>query len=254
MQWEAPALVVAASPYGESSLIVSVMTQQHGVVKGLVKGGRSRRHMALWQPGNIVTARWNGRLAEQLGFLQAELLLSPVIYLLDSPEKMLILSACCALAEKALPERERFPRLCEDMKDILIGLARAQPLAVVRAHFLHWEMHMLEDLGYGLDLTSCAISGRHEDLQWVSPRTGRAVSDIAAGKWKGRLLPLPQCFINDSLALDDSGWVSGLRLTGHFLQKNVFEVQHRTLPPIRVRLYEQAWDKFCAHTKGDCTS
>ena len=238
MEWEAPAIVLSASAYGESGLVAHVLTEAHGAYRGLVRGGASRRQVALWQPGNLVTARWFARLSEQLGTLTAELVHASAARVLAHPLNLAMLAACCAVADDALPERERHPRIFDGLLRLLVLLstdadagARAGPVALA-----HWEAAVLADLGYGLDLTCCAVTGRGDGLAFVSPRSGRAVSGDAAGPWRERLLPLPAVLLDERAVGEAADWRDALRVTGHFLERDAFGQRNRPLPAARARL------------------
>ncbi len=240
MEWEAPALVLSAAPYGESAMIVHVLTEAHGAYRGLVRGGASRTQAALWQPGNLIAARWFARLSEQLGTLTAELVHPSAARVLDHRLPLAMLSAACAVADDALPEREPHPRAFEGLLRLLTLLsldpaegARAGPAALLR-----WEAMLLSDLGYGLDLSCCAVTGRSDGLAYVSPRSGRAVSEAGVGDWRDRLLRLPGLLLAEDEAGEASDWCDGLRLTGHFLARDAFGQRHRPLPAARLRLLE----------------
>ncbi|MBN9509200.1 MAG: DNA repair protein RecO C-terminal domain-containing protein, partial [Alphaproteobacteria bacterium] len=146
----------------------------------------------------------------------------------------------CAVAEGALPEREAHPRVFAGLLQLLARLAAGPP---VLAEMVRWEAALLADLGYGLDLASCAVTGATAGLAWVSPRTGRAVTDVAAGAWRERLLPLPAFLHDDAMRNDRVGdaadWRDGLRLTGHFLARDAFGHHHRPLPAARLALYDR---------------
>lgn len=234
MEWEAPAIVLDARPYGEGDAVATVMTEEHGAHRGLARGGLARGRAAVWQAGNVVRARWVARLAEQLGSLSAELVHPAAALAMDDRLALAILRAACAVAEGALPEREAHPRVFAGLLRLLSRLAEG-PTAL--AALVRWEAGLLADLGYGLSLDACAITGATEGLVWVSPRTGRAVSDAAAGEWRARLLPLPALLLGEAPGTG-ADWRDGLRLTGHFLARDAFGHHHRPLPAARVALYD----------------
>jgi DNA repair protein RecO (recombination protein O) len=239
MEWEAPAIVLDARPFGEGDAVATVMTEEYGAHRGLARGGLSRARAAVWQAGNIVQARWVARLSDQLGSLTAELVHPAAALAMDDPLALAILRAACATAEGALPERETHPRAFAGLLHLLAHLARGQE---VLADLVLWEAALLADLGYGLDLTVCAVTGSTERLAYVSPRTGRAVSEDAAGEWRARLLPLPgflRAGQRPNAPGEPADWRDGLRLTGHFLARDAFGSQHRPLPPARVALYDR---------------
>jgi DNA repair protein RecO (recombination protein O) len=235
VEWDAPAIVLDARPYGEGDAVATVMTAEQGSHRGLARGGAARSRAAIWQPGNLVQARWVARLSDQLGSLTAELVHAGAALAMDDPLALAMLSASCAVAEGALPEREPHPRVFEGLLHLIPRL----PLgAAMLPDLIRWEAVLLADLGYGLDLGSCAVTGEEAGLAWVSPRTGRAVSDAAAGEWRARLLRLPS-FLAGGNAAEPADWRDGLRLTGHFLARDAFGQHHRPLPSARQMLYDR---------------
>jgi len=235
MEWEAPGIVLEARPYGEADAIACVFTAEHGAHRGLARGGLARGRAAIWQPGNFLQARWVGRLAEQLGVFSAELVHPTAALAMEDPLALAMLGAACAVAEGALPEREAHPRVFDGLLHLLARLPRG---AEMLAPLIRWEAVLLADLGYGLDLSRCAVTGTAERLVWVSPKTGRAVSEEAAGVWKSRLLRLPPLLTTDERG-DAADWRDGLRLTGHFLARDAFGLHHKPLPAARQALYDR---------------
>jgi DNA repair protein RecO (recombination protein O) len=235
MEWEAPAIVLDARPYGEGDALATVLTEEFGAHRGLARGGASRSKAATWQPGNLLEVRWVARLSDQLGSFTAELVHPGAALAMDDALALSVLSSACAVAEGALTEREPHPLV---FAGLLALITRLPAGPAVLADLVRWEMALLAELGYGLDLTRCVVSGQTDGLVWVSPRTGRAVSDAAAGPWKERLLPLPAFLrpgANDEVA-DAVQWAQGLAMTGHFLGRDAFGTQHRPLPAARDRL------------------
>ena len=235
MDWDAPAIVLDARPYGEGDAIATVMTEEHGSHRGLARGGASRAQAAVWQPGNLVQVRWVARLADQLGSFSGEMIHAGAAAVMDDALALAMLSALCAVAEGALPEREPHPRVFHGLLHLIAHMPRG---AALLNDLIRWETTLLSDLGYGLDLTSCAVTGETAGLAFVSPRTGRAVADHAAGTWKQRLLRLPPFLVggNESSAAD---WRDGLTLTGHFLARDAFGAHHKPLPRARQMLYDR---------------
>lgn len=238
MEWDSPGIVLATRPYGESDAVATVFTEQHGAHRGLARGAQSR-HAALWQQGNLVQARWTGRLSDQLGSFSAEMIHPAAALVLDDALALSMLTAACATAEQALPEREPHPRVFDGLLHLLARLPQgaAQLPALIR-----WEADLLSELGYGLDLSACALSGAIAGLAYVSPKTGRAVSRDAAGDWAARLLALPALLLpghNAAEAAEPADWHAGLRLTGHFLARDVFGLHHKPLPAARLALYDR---------------
>jgi DNA repair protein RecO (recombination protein O) len=238
MEWTAPGLLLSVRPFGEADAIVAAFTEEHGRHLGLAHGGQSRRQAATWQPGNLLQLRWVGRLADQLGSLTGELVHPAAAAAMDDPLALALLTAACAVADGALPERAPHPRAFALMVQLVAALA--DPHAALRL-LIRWEAALLTELGYGLDLTRCALTGAAEDLAFVSPRTGRAVAAAAAGQWRQRLLNLPPFLRHDAPAHapELADLADGLRLTGHFLARDVFGAHNRPLPQPRRALHDR---------------
>lgn len=234
MDWTDRGIVLTNRPHGETGLVVSLLTRAHGRHAGFVPGGVSRRARPIWQPGNVVEVEWRARLAEQLGNYSGELREPHAARALEDATELAGLAAACALVEAALPEREPHPAMFDGFHAFLGVLGHpGWPVLYVRL-----ELGLLQELGFGLDLTKCALSGVTEDLAFVSPKTGRAVSRAAAEPYKEKLLPLPAFLSTGGLPADDSALRQGLDLTGHFLERHVFWPQNKPLPPARSRFMD----------------
>ena len=235
MQWQDTGFVLAARRHGESSLIVELLTRERGRHAGLVRGGQSPKARAILQTGNEVAAVWRGRLDEHLGTIGCELVRAHAARFLEDPDRLAGLTSAAALVGATLPEREphadvfvSFARLIEAL-DSGIGWC---------AQYVRWEQDLLSALGFGLDLSRCAISGSTADLAYVSPRTGRALSRTTGLPYQDKLLRLPEFLWRDTPA-DAAQVVLGMTLTGHFLAHLVFAPQGRILPPARIRLADR---------------
>lgn len=235
MEWEEPAIILRLSLHGESSLRATILTQKRGMYHALVHGGRSRRQTGLWQEGSLIMARWKARLPEQLGYLTAELVRPSASFLLDYLLALTLLSSACSLCSEALAEREPHEILFSSLTHFL-GALSVSPAQPPVALYLRWELLLLQELGYGLTLDRCAVTGASEGLAYVSPRTGRAVSEEGAGEWKDRLLPLPSFLYDEEAEGRAADWLEGAQLSGYFLQRAVFATHHRPLPAARERL------------------
>lgn len=215
MEWSDSGTVLAARPHSETAALVELFTATHGRHAGILRGGASRRRAADLQPGTRVSVTWRARLPEHLGTFTLERERGRAAALMGDRLALAGLASVCALVKRSLPERAPFDGLylqTETLLDLL-PLTPAWPLA-----YLRWERTLLDALGFGLDLDRCTVSGGKEDLVFVSPRTGRAVSRAAAGAWADRLLPLPACLRGEGEAPDDE-ILQGLAVTGHFLDR-----------------------------------
>ena len=239
MEWEAPAIVLDARPYGEADAIVAVMTEEHGLHRGLARGGTSRAQSTVWQVANFVQVRWIARLSDQLGNFSGEVIHANAAHVMHDPLALAMLTSVCAVAAEALPEREPQPAV---FAALLHLIARLPMAGQTMPDLIRWEATMLAGLGFGLDLTSCAITGSTTGLAYVSPRTGRAVTEAAAGVWTARLLRMP-AFLAEPFGTTSQAtpadWCDGLRLTGPFLARDAFGHRHRPLPRARTMLYDR---------------
>ncbi|RAP43129.1 DNA repair protein RecO [Rhodovulum viride] len=233
MEWRDEGVVLSVRPHGESSAIVELFTPVHGRHLGVVRGGTGRRLAPVLQPGTQLAAVWKARLEDHLGAYTVEPLRSRLGHVLGDATALAGLDAVTGLLAFALPERAPHPGLYARSVALLdlLGDAGPWPLA-----YLRWELALLEETGFGLDLSRCAVTGDREDLVYVSPRTGRAVSTAGAGDWADRLLPLPPCLLGQ-VPVRDGDIADGLRLTGHFLGTWLAPaLGDRPLPGARARL------------------
>jgi len=247
MQWHDTGFVLATRRHGESSLIVELLTREHGRHVGLLRGGQSPRMRAVLQPGNEVAALWRGRLAEHLGTFGCELMCAHAARLLDDPDRLAGLASAAALLSGALPEREPQPEAFALFAHLIAALD--SPVDWL-PQYVKWEQALLGAMGFGLDLSSCAVSGEAADLAYVSPRTGRAVSRAAGLPYRDKLLPLPG-FLWRQEPADRQQIALGMALTGHFLTHHVFAPQGRTLPAARIRLAERIRQAPATNTMRD---
>ncbi len=233
MDWQDDGIILSVRKHGESSAIVNVLTRAHGRHAGLVRGGSGKRLSGILQPGNMVQVRWHARLAEHLGTYTVEPIRAYAAIALSDAKRLAALTSACALIEAALPEREPHPAILDALEVLLTSLENDHVWPVI---YVKWEIGLLSELGFGLELDHCAATGSTEDLTYVSPRTGRAVSTAAAAPYKERLLPLPAFLLDSSVEAEIS---AGLQLTGFFLDNHVFQHRDTEMPPARRRLAER---------------
>jgi DNA repair protein RecO (recombination protein O) len=235
MEWRDSGFVLAARRHGETAAIVEILTAEHGRHAGFVRGGQSPKRRALLQPGNAVAMTWRARLPEHLGTLECELVRAHAARFLDDPERLAALAAASSLVAATVPEREPHPDIHNSFAALVEALDSGEDWA---ASYVIWECELLAALGYGLDLSCCAVTGTTDDLVYVSPRTGRAVSREAGREYRDKLLPLPGFLVRDGAA-EPRAVVAGLTLTGYFLDRHLMQPQGRTLPETRERLVER---------------
>ena len=236
MEWSDDAYVLSARPHGETGAVVELLTESHGRFAGHVAGGASRRMKPYLQPGARVYADYRARTAEQLGALKMEPVGEGPGALFDDPVALAGLAAAAAITVGALPEREPHPGAFAAFEALVQAFAFAD---IWPAVFVRFEAGLLEELGFGLDLSRCAATGGLDDLVYVSPRTGRAISRGAGEPYRDRMLTLPPFMLSTQSGLAEGDVGAGLTLTGHFLERFVFAPLNRPLPPARVWLLDK---------------
>lgn len=232
IDWRDSGPLLAVRRHGEGSAIVEVFTRDHGRHLGVVRGGGSRKMAPVLQIGTDLDVTWKARLEDHIGSFAVEPLKSRAGRVMGDRLALAGLSSVCALLSFVLPERAPYPRLQEQSTAMLdlIGANPAWPLA-----YLRWELALLEEMGFGLDLSACAVTGDADDLAYVSPRTGRAVSAEGAGPYADRLLPLPPALLGAGPG-PMTEIAAGLRTTGHFLTTALApSLGDKPLPEARAR-------------------
>lgn len=233
MNWSDEGIVLSVRGHGETAAVVELLTREHGRHLGLVHGGRSRRLRPVLQTGNHVEAIWKGRLAEHLGYFTVELRKGYAAAAMEDPLALAGLTSLCALA-RLLPERDPHPDLYEVT---LFVLSYLSDNSIWPALYVRWELNLLAELGFGLDLNTCAATGTSENLAWVSPKSGRAVSAAAGEPYRDRLLPLPSYLLGTSRgSVTRRDVLDGLKLTGTFLESRVLAPRDMAMPEARHRL------------------
>lgn len=234
MQWSDESIVLAARRQGERALIVELLTREHGRHAGLVRGGQAPRARVSWQIGNRLLITWKARLAEHLGQLTGDLAESAAARLFDDRVRLAALAAAAALAASALPEREPHPQAYAGLRRLLAALVADDGWAVA---YVEWEIGLLQELGFGLDLTRCAATGQSDDLIYVSPKSGQAVSREAGAPYRDKLLALPPFLLSHGEVRPPAAAevLAGLDLARFFLEARVFLPHGKRLPAARAR-------------------
>lgn len=236
MEFESDAFVLSARSHGETGAIVDLLTEDKGRYVAHIAGGASRRMKPFLQAGARVIVRYRARTSEQLGSAQLEPVGEGPSSLFDDPLALAGLSAAAAVAQGALPEREPHPGAFLAFEALLSSFAHSH---VWPAIFVRFEAGLLDELGFGLDLSRCAATGSMDDLIYVSPKTGRAVSRAAGEPYADRMLALPPFLLGNQAGLREGEVGQGLDLTAHFLETFVFNPLNKPLPPARMWLVDK---------------
>jgi DNA repair protein RecO (recombination protein O) len=238
MRLTTEAIIVAVRPHGEHGAIVRALTPSDGIQAGYVRGGRSRQLRPVLIPGNAVAAEYRSRTDEQLAHLSTELTHSRA-HLLGEALASAGIEWVTALTAAALPEGQPYPSVYTALAGVLGAIEAAPSARGWSAAVVRYELLVLGELGFGLDLTECAVSGSTADLAFVSPKSGRAVSRAAAGEYSDRLLPLPPFFRGGGPMPGWSDILGGLRLTGHFLARDLLIARQADVLAARERLVDR---------------
>jgi DNA repair protein RecO (recombination protein O) len=233
--WTDEAALLSSRPFGETSVIIEVFCETHGRHAGVVRGGMSRKVAPVLQPGAQLSVTWKARLDSHMGSFTVEPIRSRAATAMGDRLALAGLNAVCALLSMVLPEREKHLPLYDRTINLLdlLGQSDLWPLA-----YLRWEQALLEEMGFGMDRSACAVHGVNEDLAFVSPRSGRAVSREGAGKWVDRLLPLPPVLAGKGDA-SNAEIITALGTTGFFIENRLIKsLGDRPMPEARARLLD----------------
>ena len=239
MEWSEDGIVVGSRRHGEADAIIEVLTEAHGRHLGLVKGGRSRRLRPIIQPGNTLALTWRARLDEHLGNFRVEPVVERSGALMTSNVGAFGLALAGAHL-RLLPERDPHPRLYQALSALVDCFDRPVLAAELMVRF---ELLLLDEMGFGLDLETCAATGRRDDLVYVSPKSGRAVSRAAGEPYADRMLPLP-AFLLRNPGEGGEGAPEGFLLTGYFLERYVFDARGEGLPEVRLSFLKAIGSAF----------
>lgn len=232
MEWQGTGVIISVRKHGETSTIVDVLTESHGRHAGMVRGGAGRKLAPILQPGTQVEVEWRARLEEHLGNYTLEPIQSRATIMSDRLA-LAAMGSVCALVNFAFPERLAMPRLYHATIALFDQMAQG---GAWLSDYALWEYAVLEELGYGLDLSSCAATGVQQDLIYVSPKSGRAVSASAGAKWADRMLPLPRFLRAETATKEASEVLDALKTTGYFMERRLAPaLGNRPLPDARAR-------------------
>lgn len=242
--WTDQGFILSVRPHGEGGAVVGLLTEKNGRHAGYVHGAQSTKKRGLLEAGTLVAVQWKSRVSDQLGSMTLDQESGLPHGVLDDPLKLGALLSACSLCDAALPEREGHAGLFHGFKTMM----EMMDGEIWMAAYIFWEISLLKELGFGLDLTKCAAGGDVTQLAYVSPKSGRAVSLHAAGPYKERLLEMPAFLKPGGGAYDPEEIYKGLRMTGHFLEHWVFSHHTKGVPEARLR-FEARYEKSLADIK-----
>ncbi len=241
--WKDQGIVLSVRQHGENGAVVALLTEQHGRYMGYVRGAHSARMRGILQVGNLVSAEWSSRVSDSMGTYELELHEALAASVMDDSLRLGALLSACALCDAALPERESHCGLFYGMLALLQTLETESWAPT----YVMWELAFLRELGFGIDLTKCAVSGTTKNLTHISPKSGRAVSTKAAEPYLDKLLVLPHFLRPQRSGGDDADVLAGLQMTAHFLEHWAFVHHTQGLPESRTRFQE----RFARQTQSD---
>ena len=242
MKWEDEGILLSSRSFGENNAIIEVFTSSHGRHVGLVKYANSKKNFSLLEPGMQLNLVWTARLSEQLGIFSVDKVKSRTSALIQSKQRLLGFNSLVSLLLLSFPEREPFHRVYEATINLVNAMTSDFHWLGL---YVHWELLILAELGFGLDLSECAVTGSNIDLIYVSPKTGKAVSEKAGREWKNKLLALPQFLIESNDVIETNPVIisNGMSLTGYFLEKWLLQaLEELSLPEARKRFFVSLTD------------
>lgn len=231
-EWSDTGLLLSVRKYGEYDAVATLLTSSHGRQSGLCRAAFSRKKSGMFQTGNLLQASWKARLDEQLGVLSCDLMTPYAAQVMSDPDRLTVLSCICALSG-LLPEREPVPDFFQKTLEQIVLLS----FDGWAERYVRWELDLLEVLGFGLDLSACAVTGRTDALAYVSPKSGRAVCAEAGAPWRERLLILPSFLRHPGAGAQSAEEIkNALNLTGFFLENHAAKTVDCRIPAVRSRL------------------
>lgn len=245
-QWDDTGIVIAVARYGEQSAIVRVLTAEHGLCAGMVKGVYSKKSRGIYQSGNQLHVHWQARLEEHLGAMRGELVSSVTARLLENGTALALMNAACSMVLACVPERLKEEVIYHNIIALISSINVEDDIHKWLSAYVHLEFSLLQESGFGLDLSECASLGDVplEELIYVSPKSGRAVSREAGEPYKAKMLPLPAFLRNGENASDMRQMLDGLALTGYFLDAWVLHPEGKSLPDARKQLMAHVQTKY----------
>ncbi len=237
MQWSDQAIILQVRKFAEHGAVVTLFSRANGLYSGVCKAAQSKAQRGIYQPGNIVQANWKARLEEHIGSLSCELDMPVAALVMQDARALSGLNAVCAMLPLAVHERDAHPQLYDAAVMLLEHLASGQPWLV---DYIRFELCLMREAGYGLDLEQCAATGARDSLVYVSPKSGCAVSASAGAPYHERMLPLPAFLLQEQPEVQHSAIADGFKLTSYFLTHWLLAPLGRSMPDARERVLRMA--------------
>ncbi|MBY0354456.1 MAG: DNA repair protein RecO [Rickettsiales bacterium] len=238
MHWEDECVVLGATKYSESAAIVCLFSRTHGIIRSIAQGGAGRKQRGVYQVGNIVQGRWSARLSEHMGNVQVEMVMPVAAFAMNSSLGLTALHSMTSLLRLAVLENDPHPLIYDHTHHLLGRIAR-DPSAEWLSDYARFELTLLQEAGYGLDLSTCVSTGVSESLCYVSPKSGRAVSESAGRAYHAKMLPLPAFLLGESMVnetVKTAEILDALRMSGYFLEHWMLMPTGKQMPVARERL------------------
>lgn len=233
MRFTDNAILFSVTKYSESTAICRLFGREHGVISGAVRGAMSRKHKGNYQAGNSFQVEWSARLAEHLGSLKCEVTSSVAAYFLNDELRLSALNSLLVLTQGALAEHDPHPRLYDKLHELLEKMKHKDESWL--ADYARYELLLLEESGFRLELEQCVVTGETENLAYVSPKSGGAVTAKTGEPYKDKLLKLPPFLTHQSPIANHQSLHDALMLTGYFLEHRLFASHSKPMPPVRTR-------------------
>ena len=262
MNWTDNAIIISTYKHGESSAIATMLTLEHGLFKGLVRNISSKNQRGTYEIGNLVEASWRGRLIEHLGNFSSELIKSNSSFLMSCPIKLMALTSICSILQKSLPEREPASDIFVLLNQLIENITQSENAQteidktnlLLNTLNLEWllsyslfELELLSNAGFGLDLSKCVATEKTEDLEYISPKSGCAVSSEAGKPYHSKLFRMPKYFLPSSQEKEKNSFsdikleeiINGLEISSYFLEKYIFKQHNSKIPAARLQFAQK---------------
>ena len=236
MRWTSKSFILDLKRYNDRSYILEAFTYENGRHKGLIRGIHSKNLRGVVEPGNEVVLHWSGRLETHLGNFSVEPIRSWSSLVLENKEKLMAMSSLCSIISATMAEKQQNISIYNSSIELIKKIVDEKQSWI--KNYIFWELNLLSEIGYGLDLSECAVTNNKEDLKYISPASGRAVTKVGAGNYKDKLFELPEFFLDIERQSQHKDIINAINITEYFLKKRFYEPNNLNFPQSRNRLKE----------------